>query len=67
MLVVKLVNYGKNNTYIYSAIVLFNGLYYWTNHVYFSNKSDVKNYDFTKEGILKQLTQININKYVRAH
>lgn len=63
--IIKIINYGKNKTYIYSAIVLINGGYFWTNYVHFENKNEVKKYDFLKEGILKELNQKNINKYVR--
>ena len=64
MKVIKLVNYGKNKNYIYSAIVLINTTYFWTDYVIFKNKSDIKTHDFTKELILKELTQKNIDKYV---
>ena len=64
--VIKLINYGKNKTYIYSAIVLINGIYFWTNYVHFQNKKDIKTHDFTKENILKELNQKNIDKYVRT-
>ena len=55
MQIIKLVNYGKNKTYIYSAIVLINGIYFWTNYVHFKDKKDIKKHDFTKESILKEL------------
>ena len=61
MQIIKLVNYGKNKTYIYSAIVLINGIYFWTKFVYFQNKKDIKTHDFTKESILKELNQKNID------
>lgn len=64
MKVIKLVNYGKNKNYIYSAIVLINGIYFWTNYVFFNNKDNIKKYDFTKETILKELNQKNIDKYI---
>jgi hypothetical protein len=63
MKLIKVVNYGKNGIYLYSAIIeTVNGLF-WTESIRVKNKHDKKNIDFFKLKLTTPLNEYSINKY----
>lgn len=61
--IVKIVNYGKNGVYLYSAIVKINDDYYWTESKLLKDKNDKKTFDFTTLKIQKKLNEYCLDKY----
>ena len=61
--IVKIINYGKNGVYLYSAIVKINDDYYWTESKLLKDKNDKKTFDFTTLKIQKKLNEYCLDKY----
>ena len=63
MELIKIVNYGKAGTYLYSAIIKMNDKYFFTESVFCKNKEDKKKIDWNKQKIQKELNEFSLNKY----
>ena len=61
--IIKIVNYGKNGVYLYSAIVKINDDYFWTESKLLKDKNDKKTFDFTTLKIQKKLNEYCLEKY----
>lgn len=63
MELIRIVNYGKTGTYLYSAIIRIGNKYFWTESIFCKNKEDKKNIDWNKQKIQKELNEFSLNKY----
>ena len=63
MEIIRIVNYGKAGTYLYSAIVKIENKYFWTESVFCKKKEDKKNIDWNNKKIQKELNEFCLNKY----
>ena len=63
MQLIKIVNYGKKGVYLYSAIVLIDNVYKWTEIVHFKDKKEKYKHDFLKDKIVKNLNEYSLKKY----
>ena len=61
---IKVVNYGKNGIYLYSAIVKIGNTYFWTKSVLLKNKNDKHSFDFLNTEIQRELNEWSLNKYI---
>ena len=63
MELIKIVNYGKSGTYLYSAIIKIENKYYWTETVFCKNKEEKKKINWKNQKIQKELNEFSLNKY----
>ena len=63
MELIKVINYGKSGTYLYSAIIKLENKYFWTETIFCKTKEEKKKIDWNKQKIQKELNEYSLIKY----
>lgn len=63
---IKIVNHGKNGVYLYSAIVLIDGKYFWTKSKFVKTKQERLTIDYLSLPVQNELNDYSMQKYINA-